>query len=94
MALFQKYQDNIAYSYGCKLICVDDRYCKPNKTWFGEDVAGKRLSDVIKENEYCSKVIKTKLNKPFAMTKADREDFDNFAKCWIGKNHMKKVKWK
>ena len=92
MALFQKYQDNIVYSYGCKLICVDDRYCKPYKTSFGEDVAGKHLSVVIKENEYCSKVIKTNLNKPFAMTKRDREDFDNSAKCWIGKKHMKKVK--
>ena len=47
---------------------------------------------MIKENEYCSKVIKTNLNKPFAMTKRDREDFDNSAKCWIGKKHMKKVK--
>ena len=40
---------------------------------------------MIKESKCCPKVIKTKLNNPFAMTKTDREDFDNSAKCWISK---------
>ena len=79
-------------SYGCKLTCIDNRYCKPYKTSFGGDVTGKHLSDVIKESKCCPKVIKTKLNNPLAMTKTDREDFDNSAKCWISKKHMKKMK--
>ena len=47
---------------------------------------------MIKERKCRPKVIKTKLNNPFAMTKTDREDFDNSAKCWISKKHMKKGK--
>ena len=47
---------------------------------------------MIKERKCRPKAIKTKLNNPFAMTKTDREDFDNSAKCWISKKHMKKMK--
>ena len=47
---------------------------------------------MIKERKCRPKAIETKLNNPFAMTKTDREDFDNSAKCWISKKHMKKMK--
>ena len=33
----KKYQDHIVFSYGYKLICVDDRYSKSDKTYFGGD---------------------------------------------------------
>lgn len=41
--------------------------------------------DMIKEREYCSKVIETEFNKPVAVTKKDDEDFKSFTKCWIYK---------
>ena len=55
-------------SYGYKLICFHDRYSKPYKTYFDEDDIDRFLNDMIKEGEYCSKVIETKFNKLLAMT--------------------------
>ena len=33
----KKYQDHIVCSYGCKLICLDERYIKPYKTYSADD---------------------------------------------------------
>ena len=32
-----KYQKHIAHSYGYKLVCVDDKFSSPLKTYLGED---------------------------------------------------------
>ena len=45
----------------------------------------KRFNDTIRECEYCSKVIGTKFNEPFAMIKKDHADFKNSTKLWICK---------
>ena len=35
MSNYQKY---VACSYGCKFICIDDKFSKPFKSYSGEDV--------------------------------------------------------
>ena len=72
----KKNQDHIVCIYGYKLICVDDQYSKPYKIYFGENAIDKFLIDVIKESEYCSKVIETEVNKPPFMTEKDHEDHE------------------
>ena len=79
----KKYQDHIVSSYDYKLICVYERYSKSCKTYFGQNAMDKFLNDMIKENEYCSKVIEIKFNKLLAMTEKDHEDFNNSIKYWI-----------
>ena len=32
-----KYQKHVACSYGYKLVCVDDKFSKPFKSYLGED---------------------------------------------------------
>ena len=68
-----------------KLICVDERYSKRYKTYFGEGAIDKFFDDIIKESEYCSKVIEKEFEKPLAMTKKDHEDFKSSNECWIFK---------
>ena len=51
----KKYQRDQVWCYGCKLLCVDERYSKPQKTYFAEDLIVKFLNDMVKENEYCIK---------------------------------------
>ena len=41
---------------------------------------------MIKENKYCSDVMKKHFNKELMMTKRDDEDFENSIKCWICDN--------
>ena len=41
---------------------------------------------MVKENKYCSEVMKKHFNKELVMTKEDDEDFENSTKCWICDN--------
>ena len=58
-------------------MCVDNRYSKPYKTYFGEDAIDILSNAMIKESEYCSKVIETKFHKPLIMTEKDLDDLLN-----------------
>ena len=81
-----KYQKHIACSYGCKLVCVDDKFSKPFKSCIGEDAVSNFVSIMIEESKYCSDVMKKHFNKELVMTKKDNEDFENSTKCWICDN--------
>ena len=43
------HKDHIVCSCDFKLVCVDDRYSKPYKTYFGKDAIDKFLNDIVKE---------------------------------------------
>ena len=58
-----KYQKHIACSYGYKLICVDDEFSKPFKSYLGEDAIYNFISSLIEESKCCSDVIKKHFNK-------------------------------
>ena len=68
-----KYQKHIACSYGYKLVCVDDMFSKPFKTYLGKDAVSK----------YCCELMKKHFNKEVVMAKGDNEDFKNSTKCWV-----------
>ena len=51
-------QTNIVFSYDYKLVCVDDKFTKPFKTYLGEDAIYNFINSMIEENKYCSDVIK------------------------------------
>ena len=42
-----KYQKHVACSYGYKLVCVDDKFSKPFKSYLGEDAAYNFISSLI-----------------------------------------------
>ena len=58
-----KYQKRIACSYGYKLVCVDDKFSKPFKTYFDKDAVYNFINSMIKESKYCSDVMKNILTK-------------------------------
>ena len=58
-----KYQKHIACSYGYKLVCVDDKFSNPFKTYLGEDVVYNFINSMIEESKYCSDVIKNIFTK-------------------------------
>ena len=81
-----KYEKNVACSYGYKLVCVDDKFSKPFKSYLDEDVVYNFISRMIEASKYYSDVMKNHFNKEFVMTKKDNEDFENSTKCWIFDN--------
>ena len=78
-----KCQKHVACSYGYKLVCVDDSFSKPFKSYLGEDVV---YNFMIEASKYCSHVMKKHFNKELVMTKEDNDDFDNSTKCCICDN--------
>ena len=76
-----KYQEHVAYSYGYELVCVDDKFSKPFKSYLGEDAVYNFINSMVEESKYCSDVMKKHLNKELVMTKKDNKDFKNSSKC-------------
>ena len=64
-----KYQKNVACSYGYRLICVDDKFSKFFKSYLDEDAFYNFISSMIKESNFCSNVMKKHFNKELVMTK-------------------------
>ena len=76
-----KYQKHVPCSYGCKLVCVDNKFSKPFKSYLGKDAVYNFICSMIEENKYCSDVMKKHFNKQLVMTKKDNEGFENSTKC-------------
>ena len=53
-----KYQKHVACSYSYKLVCVNDTFSKPFKSYLGEDAVYNFISSMIEESKYCSDVMK------------------------------------
>ena len=59
----KKYQDHIPCSFAYKVVCIDDRFTKPIVVFRGENAAYEFIKAILKEFEYCKKVIKNTLKK-------------------------------
>ena len=80
----KKYQDHVPCSFAYKLICVDDEFTKPIVVFRGENAAYKFIEAILKEYEYCKKVMKKHFNKNLIMTEKEEEQFQSSNICWIG----------
>ena len=74
------YQKYIAFSYGYKLVCVDDKFSKSFKK------ISNFIHSMIKESKYWSDVMEKYFDKKLVMAKEDNENFKNSTKCWICHN--------
>ena len=81
--LYKQISDHVAYSYGSKLICIDDKFSQPFKSYLGEDAVCNFVNNTVEESKYCSEVMHGPFNKELVITKKDDEDFKNSNKCYI-----------
>ena len=77
----KNYQDHILCSFAYKHVCVDDKITKPIVVFRGENAAYEFIEKILKEFEYCKKVIKKHFNKNLIMS--DKEQFRSSNTCWI-----------
>ena len=59
----KKYQDHIPCSFAYKLVCVDDKFTKPIAVFRDKNDAFKFIEAILREHEYCKKVMKKHFNK-------------------------------
>ena len=78
----KKYQGHIPCSFACKLVCVDDKFSKSIVVLRHENAAFKFIEAILKEFEYCKKVMKKHFNKNLIMSE-EEEEFQSSNTCWI-----------
>ena len=81
-----KYQKHIACSSSYKLVCVDDKFSKPFKTYLGKVAVYNLINSMIKESKYYSGIIIKHFNKERVIAKEDHGGFKNSSKCCICDN--------
>ena len=69
----KKYQDHIPCSFAYKLVCVDDEFSTSIVVFRGKNVAFKFIEAILKEHEYCKKVMKKHFNKNLIMTEEEEQ---------------------
>ena len=80
----KKYQDHVPCSFACKLVCVDNNFTKAIVVFRGENAAYEFIEKILKEFEYCKKVMKKHFNKHLIMSeKEEEEQFQSSSTCWI-----------
>ena len=80
----KKCHDHVLCSYAYKVVCIDDRFIKPNVVYRGKNAAYKFIKAILEECKYCKKIIKDQFNKNLAMTEEEHL-FQQSNSCWICK---------
>ena len=57
VSYLKKYQNHILCNFAYKLVCVEDEFSKPIVVFRGENAAYEFTESILKEFEYCKKVI-------------------------------------
>ena len=76
------YQDHVPCSFAYKIVCIDDEFTKPIVVFRGKNAAYKVIEAILKEFEYCKKVMKRHFNKNLIMSEEEKE-FQSSDICWI-----------
>ena len=79
---WKKYQDHVPCSFADKLVCVDDEFTKSIVVFRGENAAYEFIKSVLKEYQYCKRVMKKHFNKTLIMSE-EEEQFQWSNICWI-----------
>ena len=80
----EAYQKHTDCGYGYKLVCCyDDKYSKDSRIYKGEKAVYRFLEAMLREVEYCKRVMKKEFNKPLKMMKEDKEEFQKAQECYI-----------
>ena len=73
----KKYQDHISCSFAYKLVFVDDELTKPIVVFRGENGAYEFIEAILKEFEYCKKVMRKHFSKYLIMSEKEEEQFQS-----------------
>ena len=84
----KKYQDHIPCSFAYKLVCVDDEFTKPIVVFRGENAAYKFIEAILKEYQYCKKVMKKHVNKNLIMSEKEEVNFNQVTLTGFVKNSL------
>ena len=81
----KKYQKHFPCSFVYKVVCIDNRFSKTIAVFRGKNAAYDFIKEILKEYEYCRKIIKKYFNKNLIMSEEEKKQFQLSNACWICK---------
>ena len=75
------FRKHIPCSFAYKVVCIDDEFSKTVVLYRGKNTVNKFIKAILKEYEYCKKVMKKYFNKNLVMPAEDEERFQSSNKC-------------
>ena len=81
----KKYQDHIPCSFAYKFVCSDDKFSKLIVDFRDENAAYEFIKVILKEYEYCEKVMKKHFYKNLIISEEEKHLFQQTNSCWICK---------
>ena len=79
--LYQKHISN--NSIGAKLVCVDNRFTLPTKTFTGSNSIKEFIEWSFEQKKCCNQIINKHFNKKLKMTIEDEDNYQKSQECWI-----------
>ena len=77
----EKYQDRIPCSFAYKVVCVDNKFSKDVVTYREKNAAYKFIKAVLREYDYCMKIMKKHFHKNLNVS-VDKEEGFQTANSW------------
>ena len=71
------------FSFGYKVVCVDNKYSKYIVLFREKNVVLKFIQSIFKEYDCCRSVMKKHFNKNLVMSVEENEEFERSNNCWI-----------
>ena len=79
----KKYQDHIPCSFAYKLVCLDDKFDNSIVVFRSKNATYEFIKMILKEYQYCKKIMKKHFNKDLIMSEEEGEQFQSSNTCWI-----------
>ena len=79
----EKYQDHIPCSFAYKVVCIENKFSKRAALYTGRNAVYRFIEAILKEYNYCKKVIKRHFNKNLVISAENEERFQLGKNCWI-----------
>ena len=79
----KKYQDHIPCSFAYKLVCLDDKFDNSIVVFRSKNATYEFIKTILKEYQYCKKIMKKHFNKDLIMSEEEGEQFQSSNTCWI-----------
>ena len=70
----EKYQDHVHCSFAYKVVCIDNRFSKGVVLYRGQNGAYRFIEAILKEYDYCKKMMKEHFNKNLIMSAEEEEE--------------------
>ena len=79
----ERYQDHIPCSFAYKVVCAVNKFSKGVVLYSGKNAVNKFIETILKEYDYCKKIIKKHFNKNLVISAEEEKRFQLVHISWI-----------